>query len=268
MKKLNRSEEEKIISLYKQELNITKVCKITNHSDITIRKILRKHNILIIKNPNQVNLDIIKSIELYNSGKTLKDISIIYNCSSTLISKILKNKINKRIKLKYIETNSKLCKKCKKIKTIDNFHRDKTHIDGFRSHCKSCVKEYTNINRKIISKQETEKIKLDSNFKIIKLLRNRIKQSIKRNSKSLHTKELIGCTINTLKEHLQQTTIQNGHKDFNINNYSGKEYHIDHIIPCSVFNLSCSYHQKLCFHYNNLQILDAKTNMIKGDKLD
>lgn len=72
---------------------------------------------------------------------------------------------------------------------------------------------------------------------------------------------------NKLKTHLQDTATKNGYTNFDINNYSGREYHIDHIIPCSAFNLSCSYHQKLCFNWNNPQILKAETNLIKGNKI-
>jgi len=61
--------------------------------------------------------------------------------------------------------------------------------------------------------------------------------------------------------------VKNGYLDFDINNYDGKEYHIDHIIPCDVFNLKCSYHQKICFHYTNLQILKAKENIKKSNKI-
>ena len=55
--------------------------------------------------------------------------------------------------------------------------------------------------------------------------------------------------------------------NFNIENYSGKEYHIDHIIPCAAFNLKCRFHQKLCFNYTNLQILNANENMKKGSTI-
>ncbi len=40
--------------------------------------------------------------------------------------------------------------------------------------------------------------------------------------------KLIGCDLNTLKNHLQKTAIKNGFLNFDINNYSGYDYHIDH----------------------------------------
>jgi hypothetical protein len=41
-----------------------------------------------------------------------------------------------------------------------------------------------------------------------------------------------------------------------IDNYG--EWHIDHIIPCSAFNLSDPEQQKKCFHYYGLRIILKK----------
>ena len=47
----------------------------------------------------------------------------------------------------------------------------------------------------------------------------------------------------------------------------GKEWHIDHIIPCIAFDLSKEENQKMCFHYTNLQPLWAHENLSKGSKI-
>ena len=70
-----------------------------------------------------------------------------------------------------------------------------------------------------------------------------------------------------LREHLQRTAIANGYSDFTIDNFSGKEYHIDHKRPCASFDLTDPEQQRECFHWTNLQILDARTNIQKGKKL-
>ena len=53
-------------------------------------------------------------------------------------------------------TKTKLCTKCKLIKHITNFSKDKTHTDGLRSYCKDCCSEkdalWRKHNKKIIIK--------------------------------------------------------------------------------------------------------------------
>lgn len=51
-------------------------------------------------------------------------------------------------------------------------------------------------------------------------------------------------------------------------NYGYYGWHVDHIIPCSVFDLSEPEQQKICFNYKNLQPLWAIENMKKSCKLN
>ena len=45
------------------------------------------------------------------------------------------------------------------------------------------------------------------------------------------------------------------------------EWHIDHIKPCSSFNMLIEEERKRCFHYTNLQPLWAIDNIKKSDKI-
>ena len=49
------------------------------------------------------------------------------------------------------------------------------------------------------------------------------------------------------------------------NNWSYKGWHVDHIRPCSSFDLKLSEHQQACCHFTNLQPLWAKDNLKKSD---
>jgi hypothetical protein len=47
----------------------------------------------------------------------------------------------------------------------------------------------------------------------------------------------------------------------------GKYWHIDHILPINKFNFSNLNEQKICFHWTNLQPLNATENIQKSDKI-
>ena len=55
------------------------------------------------------------------------------------------------------------------------------------------------------------------------------------------------------------------------NEYGNREsklgWEIDHIIPCSFFNLKDSVEQYMCFRYQNLQPLWQPDNFKKGSKI-
>ncbi|XRB04463.1 SBP-type domain-containing protein [Pycnococcus provasolii] len=82
-------------------------------------------------------------------------------------------------------------------------------------------------------------------------------------SKAAKTLELIGCTPDELLEHLERTMSP----EVRTLRDEGVKIVVDHIIPCAAFDFSIPEHQRICFHYTNLQYLDAPTNGSKSDKL-
>jgi hypothetical protein len=92
-------------------------------------------------------------------------------------------------------------------------------------------------------------------------LRSRVIHAMQRNSKSVPTESLVGCTMEELKDYVE-SKFQEG---MTWENYG--EWHIDHIIPCSSFDLSVDEQQARCFHFSNMQPLWAVDNMKKGSKL-
>ena len=68
---------------------------------------------------------------------------------------------------------------------------------------------------------------------------------------------LIGCEIDFLMYHIQKQFT----KGMNWNNYG--DWHIDHIKPCALFDLSKSKEQNICFNFKNLQPLWAIDNFRK-----
>jgi hypothetical protein len=88
-------------------------------------------------------------------------------------------------------------------------------------------------------------------YRILHSLRGRLLQALNGTVKSKHTMEFVGCDMIQLKEHLSSQF----KKGMAWDNYGRKGWHIDHITPCSSFNLTCPNEQKKCFHYTNLQPL-------------
>jgi hypothetical protein len=88
-------------------------------------------------------------------------------------------------------------------------------------------------------------------------------------NKTANSVKLLGCSVNFARKHIENLFV-NGMNWTNWGNgWNGKgmqEWHIDHIKPCSSFDLSNPEEQKKCFHYTNLQPLWAKDNLEKSDK--
>lgn len=97
-------------------------------------------------------------------------------------------------------------------------------------------------------------------------IRKRVWSTLRRKKtyKNNKTIELLGCDINTLKNHLESKF----KKGMTWKNYGFYGWHIDHIRPCSSFDLTKESEQKKCFNYKNLQPLWAKDNLSKHAKLD
>jgi len=104
--------------------------------------------------------------------------------------------------------------------------------------------------------------KTDISYVTKKKLRGRVYVALKRGVKSNSTMELLGCTIDEFKLHFESLFTEG----MNWDKYIDGQIHIDHITPCSHFDLSIKSHQFLCFNWRNLQPLWAIDNLIKGDR--
>ena len=103
----------------------------------------------------------------------------------------------------------------------------------------------------------------DEAYKLQCNLRRRTRDAIKnqRGKKAYKTIELLGCTIQECRAHLESQFTQGMSWD----NYG--DWHIDHIKPCASFDLTDPIQQKACFNYTNLQPLWAEDNLKKSNKL-
>ena len=101
---------------------------------------------------------------------------------------------------------------------------------------------------------------IDANYKVKKYIACRIRTAIKKGcgSKNNSTAELVGCDIQSLREHLENQ-FQQG---MSWANYG--DWHVDHRLPCAMFDLTQECEQKRCFHFSNLQPMWGHDNIVKS----
>jgi hypothetical protein len=105
--------------------------------------------------------------------------------------------------------------------------------------------------------RDRERHKTDPQYIAKKRCRSRLHTALlqQNTAKRAKTFDLIGCSVSEFVAHME-AQFRPGMCWGNI--------HIDHIKPCSEFDLSSLEQQKLCFRYANMQPLFAEENLQKG----
>lgn len=112
------------------------------------------------------------------------------------------------------------------------------------------------------AKYHRERKKIDPEFRLLLACRSRLKSAVRAQEARKHQKtiDLLGCDTAHLKRHLESLW----KPGMSWKNHG--KWHIDHIKPCSSFNLLIEEEQHRCFHWSNLQPLWRQDNHRKGDK--
>ena len=192
----------------------------------------------------------------------------------------------------------KYCINCNKFLSLDNFRKRKNKEKYYySSYCIICEKIKMRENSKKYYKNNKEKIlkykkeykkthkyeykynknklkrdyeykkkrrKIDYLYRLSEQCRMVIYNSFKRNNhtKNDKTEEIVGCNNKFLIDYLLETFKNNYGYEWN----GIEKIHIDHIIPLSTARTEEEV-IKLC-HYTNLQLLKAKDNLLKSNKID
>jgi hypothetical protein len=127
-----------------------------------------------------------------------------------------------------------------------NYEREKNRKNEWRKNNPDYAKQY-----------QKKRKKEDVLFNLICSMRNQVNRIVK--SDNSRTTDIIGCSPQELKEHLEKQFVS-GMTWENRN-----EWHIDHIIPLSLAQTEDELY-KLC-HYTNLQPLWAEENLKKSNKI-
>jgi hypothetical protein len=179
---------------------------------------------------------------------------------------------------KRVET--KICLDCRQELPLDNFYSKRQSQKG--SYCKlcHCVRTRANYQEKIDHYRQAYKVRAstpeykkrtqerkknrkakDPLFKLTTLLRCRLHHILSGRIKSMSTEEMLGCSWEEAKKHLEKQ-FSDG---MSWENHGVNGWHIDHIIPLSSANTLEEL--KNLFHYTNLQPLWAFDNLSKGNKI-
>lgn len=143
--------------------------------------------------------------------------------------------------------DNKRCGKCGLVKPVNQFFKRSDGCGGIhaiRSRCIPCCSIKT----------------MDA--RIALRLRNQLNKALKGQRKFGRAQELLGCSIENFRIYIE-SKFDTG---MLWSNY-GTVWHIDHVMPCAVFDLSKQSHQKRCFHFSNMQPLFASENIRKGMKV-
>jgi hypothetical protein len=199
------------------------------------------------------------------------------------------------------EIEMKHCPTCDSWKAFSEYNKQSSSWDKLARMCRNCYCEYKNSKRKndekykqndILYKQkyqqsgrrkEVSKIRYEAKkdeiikkcvaynkkkyntdpyFKVVFSIRTRISKLLKQKNADKYNKfyNYLGCSKEEFILYFQ-AKFKEG---MTWENHG--EWHIDHIKPCSLFNLLNEDEQKKCFHYKNLQPLWASENLSKGCK--
>tara|TARA_B110000483_G_C18107879_1_gene508445 strand:+ start:767 stop:1285 length:519 start_codon:yes stop_codon:yes gene_type:complete len=101
----------------------------------------------------------------------------------------------------------------------------------------------------------------DEAFNLLHKLRQRLRHALKGTQKSTSTMKLTGMeSSQDILKYLYE-------KNPRFEGVPLTELHVDHIIPCAAFDMMNVDHQRVCFHYTNLQLLTPTENISKNDSV-
>lgn len=118
--------------------------------------------------------------------------------------------------------------------------------------------------REYIKANRLKKLESRPELRVIESMRSRVRVVLKeyQTAKVKSSMKLFGCDPLFLRQWIESQFEPNMTWD----NYG--EWHVDHVIPVSAFNMLDKQHQELCFHYRNLQPMWGAENTKKSNKID
>ncbi|AVL94776.1 intron-encoded nuclease [Moumouvirus australiensis] len=188
---------------------------------------------------------------------------------------------------------TKICTQCKDEKSLTEFGVRNKKKNILHQWCRVCLNEYAKKYReenknllkkrqkkwyktkgrkwkKIYDKNNLERTRLrdneryhsDPSFRTKKILRSRLAKVLKGEKKSKKTLEYVGSDILFIRQWFEFQFDEN----MNWEN-QGTYWDVEHVIPCSAFDLSLEENIYKCFNWRNLRPYEKKANGKKGNKI-
>jgi hypothetical protein len=209
-----------------------------------------------------------KSLDQFNKNKTRKD-GLSRECKFCVNEYGKKHyhiKNSPRLK-ENLKEGHKKCSNCNQQLPFNQFNKIKKGRFGISGECKICLqKRYKNWKENGGKEWENNynKNKRQNNpqWKLKQILRGRLLDALKRHTsggkvnKTHSAINLLGCSIEEFRLYLEKQFLP----EMTWENH-GNIWEIDHIKPCSSFDLTNIEQQKLCFHYTNQQPLFKTTKI-------
>lgn len=180
-------------------------------------------------------------------------------CTQKLSRDNNKETITLRNKKYYADNKESELKRCKAYYQENKeacYQRSKKYHKTWRDANKDKIKSY--YNKEGRSEYEMNRKETDINYKIAGILRKQLVKVV-RGFKNESALKLLGCSVDDFRKYLADT-FQDG---MSFDNYG--LWQLDHILPCSAFDLQHSEEQEICFHFSNLQALWAEDNIAKSN---
>ena len=100
------------------------------------------------------------------------------------------------------------------------------------------------------------------NYRLEHLYRCRVRQFIKTGNGKAKYEALLGCSWDTFRVWIESNFVG----EMTWENYG--TWHIDHTMPCSVFDFAIEENRKVCFNWSNLFPMIGEENISKSNKID
>lgn len=209
---------------------------------------------LLNNNKQCVICDIVKPLSNFSLYKPMKNtIGLHSRCNSCIQN-------NKEIPTQLeIDTRRgyKQCNKCEQTFNITEFDKD-NRFNVYLTYCKGCIKKKTNKNR-------NKRKKTNPSYRLRTSINYRIKRVLNGIRKSDKCMNLLGLSLIEFEAYLE-SKFQPG-MTWENKGFGDCKWHIDHILPSSLFDMRDERQQRICFHYTNLQPMWQQNNISKNDKL-